>query len=143
MVREGYAWALVKYSTSYVQGEAEARALHIGIGQGKAEPAWEFREYRWAGAEVYALKGCAIKGNVTAHGRTYHMPVEPLVRQDPDRRGEGQALLLLGGRGAGRRLAPGRRSLTKHLQYNDKARRFFGFTVPEGRPASLPLAFEG
>jgi hypothetical protein len=77
MVREGYAWDFVKYSTSYVQGEAEARALHIGIGQGKAEPAWEFREHRWAGAEVYALKGCAIKGNVTAHGRTYHMPVEP------------------------------------------------------------------
>jgi hypothetical protein len=66
-----------------------------------------------------------------------------LVRQDPDRRGEGQALLLLGGRGAGRRLAPGRGSLTKHLQCKDKARRFLEFTVPEGRPASLPFAFEG
>ena len=57
MVREGYAWALVKYSTSYVQGEAEARALHIGIWQGKAEPAWEFRAHRWAGAEAGCAKG--------------------------------------------------------------------------------------
>ena len=54
MVREGYAWAFVKYSTSYVQEEAEARALHIGIWQGKAEPAWEFREHRWADAELDA-----------------------------------------------------------------------------------------
>jgi hypothetical protein len=77
MVREGYAWAFVKYSTSYVQEEAEARALHIGIWQGKAEPAWEFREHRWAGAEQDAPKGCAIKGNVTAHGRIYHMPWSP------------------------------------------------------------------
>jgi endonuclease YncB( thermonuclease family) len=77
MVREGYAWAFVKYSTSYVQEEAEARALHIGIWQGKAEPAWEFRAHRWAGAEQDAPKGCAIKGNVTAHGRIYHMPWSP------------------------------------------------------------------
>jgi endonuclease YncB( thermonuclease family) len=77
MVREGYAWAFVKYSTSYVQEEAEARALHVGIWQGKAEPAWEFREHRWAGAEQAAPNGCAIKGNVTARGRIYHMPWSP------------------------------------------------------------------
>ncbi len=77
MVREGYAWAFVKYSTSYVQEEAEARALHLGIWQGEAQPAWEFREHRWAGAEQAAPNGCAIKGNVTAHGRIYHMPWSP------------------------------------------------------------------
>ena len=77
MVRQGWAWAFVRYSTSYVQEEAEARALHIGIWQGKAEPAWEFRAHRWAGAEQDAPKGCAIKGNVTAHGRIYHMPWSP------------------------------------------------------------------
>jgi endonuclease YncB( thermonuclease family) len=77
MVREGYAWAFVKYSTSYVQEEAEARSLHVGIWQGKAEPAWEFREHRWAGAEQASPNGCAIKGNVTARGRIYHMPWRP------------------------------------------------------------------
>ncbi len=77
MVRQGYAWAFVKYSTSYVAEEAEARALRIGIWQGEAEPAWEFREHRWAGAEEAAPNGCAIKGNVTEHGHIYHMPWSP------------------------------------------------------------------
>jgi endonuclease YncB( thermonuclease family) len=77
MVREGYAWAFIRYSTSYVQEEAEARALRVGIWQGEAEPAWEFRAHRWAGAEQAAPNGCAIKGNVTAHGRIYHMPWSP------------------------------------------------------------------
>jgi endonuclease YncB( thermonuclease family) len=81
MVREGFAWAFVKYSTSYVQEEAEARALHLGIWQGEAEPAWEFRAHRWAGAEQAAPNGCAIKGNVTAHGRIYHMPWSPWYGQ--------------------------------------------------------------
>ncbi len=77
MVRAGYAWAFVKYSTSYVEEEAEARALRAGIWQGEAQPAWEFREHRWAGAEAAAPNGCAIKGNVTEHGRIYHMPWSP------------------------------------------------------------------
>ena len=42
-----------------------------------AEPAWLFREKHWAGAEQAAPKGCAIKGNVTAHGHIYHMPWSP------------------------------------------------------------------
>ena len=33
MVRQGYAWAFVKYSTDYVGEEAEARAAHGGIWQ--------------------------------------------------------------------------------------------------------------
>jgi endonuclease YncB( thermonuclease family) len=77
MVREGFAWAFVKYATSYVQEEAEARAMHVGIWQGEAELAWEFRAHRWAGVEQSAPNGCVIKGNVTAHGRIYHMPWSP------------------------------------------------------------------
>jgi endonuclease YncB( thermonuclease family) len=77
MVREGYAWAFVKYSKTYLQQESEARALHVGIWQGDAEPAWVYREKRWAGAEQTAPKGCAIKGNVTNHGHIYHMPWSP------------------------------------------------------------------
>ena len=77
MVREGFAWAFVKYSQSYVQQEAEARVARVGIWQGDAEPAWVYREKRWAGAEQTAPNGCAIKGNVTGHGHIYHMPWSP------------------------------------------------------------------
>jgi endonuclease YncB( thermonuclease family) len=77
MVRDGMAWAFVKYSTSYVAEEALARAQRVGIWQGAAEPAWEFRHKRWAGAEVAAPSGCAIKGNVSARGHVYHLPWSP------------------------------------------------------------------
>ncbi len=77
IVREGLAWAFVKYSQTYVQQETEARAQRIGIWQGEAEPAWVYREKRWAGAEQAAPQGCAIKGNVTEHGHIYHMPWGP------------------------------------------------------------------
>jgi endonuclease YncB( thermonuclease family) len=81
MVREGYAWAFVKYSQAYVAEEATARSEGIGIWQGDAMPAWEFRARRWAAAEGAAPEGCAIKGNVTRNGRIYHMPWSPWYPQ--------------------------------------------------------------
>jgi endonuclease YncB( thermonuclease family) len=81
MVRQGYAWAFVKYSKSYVGEEAQARAEGLGIWQGEAMPAWEFRARRWAVAESDAPHGCAIKGNVTKNGRIYHMPWSPWYPQ--------------------------------------------------------------
>lgn len=77
MVRQGLAWAFVRYSRSYVQEEAQARAEGVGIWQGEAMPAWEYRASRWASAEGHAPEGCAIKGNVTRNGRIYHMPWSP------------------------------------------------------------------
>jgi endonuclease YncB( thermonuclease family) len=77
MVRTGLAWAFVKYSTTYVEAEAEARALKVGIWQSETEPAWAYREKRWQTAETAAPNGCAIKGNVTANGQIYHMPWSP------------------------------------------------------------------
>lgn len=77
MVRSGYAWAFVKYSTRYVAEEAEARKAKAGIWQGEAEPAWVYREKTWDVAEPAAPSGCAIKGNVTANGHIYHMPWSP------------------------------------------------------------------
>ncbi len=81
MVRQGYAWAFVKYSQSYVREEAQARAEGLGIWQGEAQPAWEYRARRWAAAEQQAPEGCAIKGNVTKNGRIYHMPWSPWYGQ--------------------------------------------------------------
>jgi endonuclease YncB( thermonuclease family) len=74
MVRAGLAWAFVKYSDTYVAEEAEARAARAGIWAAEAEPAWLYRERRWASANGAAPNGCAIKGNVTERGRIYHLP---------------------------------------------------------------------
>jgi endonuclease YncB( thermonuclease family) len=88
MVRQGYAWAFVKYSSAYVKEEAAAKAESLGIWQGEAVPAWEFRASRWATAEHAAPEGCAIKGNVTRNGRIYHMPWSPWyaqIKMEPDK----------------------------------------------------------
>jgi endonuclease YncB( thermonuclease family) len=88
MVRRGYAWAFVKYSTSYVSVEAEAKASKAGVWQGDAQPPWEFRHSRWSSVETNAPSGCAIKGNVTKNGRIYHMPWSPWYDQikiEPDK----------------------------------------------------------
>jgi endonuclease YncB( thermonuclease family) len=81
MVRQGHAWAFVKYSASYVKEEAEARSGKLGIWEGEAMPAWEYRAQRWASVEEKAPDGCAIKGNITARGKIYHMPWSPWYAQ--------------------------------------------------------------
>jgi endonuclease YncB( thermonuclease family) len=75
MVRQGFAWAFVKYSGDYVEVEKEARAAKRGIFQAPTQPAWDFRKARWQVAATDAPAGCAIKGNVNAKGeRIYHLP---------------------------------------------------------------------
>lgn len=91
MVRQGLAWAFVRYSSDYVALEQEARAARRGIWQAQTQPAWEFRAAKWQAAEgasgVEAPAGCTIKGNVTWKGeRIYHLPWSPwyaAVRMDP------------------------------------------------------------
>lgn len=79
MVRSGLAWAFVKYSTRYVALEAEARERKVGIWQGEAVPAWQYRAQRWAAADLEGDQpaGCVIKGNITRIGHIYHMPWSP------------------------------------------------------------------
>ena len=77
LVRQGLAWAFVKYTTEYVRIEDAARARALGIWQGPAEPAWKFRETRWLAANRTAPNGCPIKGNITSSGRIYHTPWSP------------------------------------------------------------------
>jgi endonuclease YncB( thermonuclease family) len=74
MVKRGLAWAFIKYSRHYVVQEATARQVGIGIWQGSAVPAWEYRAQRWVVVAEAAPEGCAIKGNVSSAGLIYHMP---------------------------------------------------------------------
>ena len=77
MIKSGMAWAFVKYSTRYLADEADAQAAHLGVWQGHSEAPWDYRSKRWQSAEVKSPDGCAIKGNVSAKGRIYHMPWNP------------------------------------------------------------------
>lgn len=81
IVQQGMAWAFVKYSKTYLSQESAARAAKVGIWQGTAEAPWVFREQKWQTAEVAAPKGCAIKGNITGHGKIYHVPWGEWYRQ--------------------------------------------------------------
>lgn len=78
MVRNGFAWAFVKYSTRLVEVEADARAAKRGIWQGAAIPAWQWRAERWRAAEgekrAEGETQCLIKGNITRNGNIYHLP---------------------------------------------------------------------
>lgn len=77
MVRNGLAWAFVKYTTRFAGLEADARARKVGIWRSEAKPAWVWRAERWAAAASErsdAPAGCVIKGNVTRNGHIYHMP---------------------------------------------------------------------
>ncbi len=88
LVRQGLAFAFVRYSRSYVGQEAQARAAKIGIWSGTAQAPWDYRAERWQMAEVGTPTGCPIKGNVTANGRIYHMPWSPWygrVKMDGDK----------------------------------------------------------
>lgn len=44
MVRDGYAWAFVRYSGDYVDQEARATAARAGVHGHGCAPAWEWRQ---------------------------------------------------------------------------------------------------
>ncbi len=107
MVRQGYAWAFVKYSSSYVKEEAAARAGQRGIWQAPTAPAWDYRQRHWD------TRRNAGPGRLRHQGQHHqerpHLPhaLEPLVRPDQHGAGQGQALVLQRGRSRRRRLAAG------------------------------------
>ena len=46
LVREGFAWAFMRYSSDYVGAEREAKAAKLGVHAHGCEPAWEWRAQR-------------------------------------------------------------------------------------------------
>jgi endonuclease YncB( thermonuclease family) len=79
MIREGFAWAFVRYSADYAGLEEEARAARIGIWQGPSEAPWDYRDNRWnRAAAASPAAGCPIKGNISRSGKKiYHTPWSP------------------------------------------------------------------
>jgi len=69
LIDRGLAWAFTKYSDLYVEQEKTARVLKLGIWNGEAQPAWEFRAAKWKVAEQNSPKGCPIKGNISKNGK--------------------------------------------------------------------------
>ncbi|QDL92054.1 thermonuclease family protein [Paroceanicella profunda] len=87
MVRQGMAWAYLRYSQDYAAEEAGARSRGDGVWQAPTEAPWDYRAHRHTGgsgaaaaapsAETAARttrRACPIKGNISAAGRIYHVP---------------------------------------------------------------------
>ena len=81
MVRQGMAWAFLRYSVAYEAVEAQARAARIGIWQSAAQPPWEYREEQWAKAQSSEDADCLVKGNISDRGRIYHTPWSPYFKR--------------------------------------------------------------
>ena len=43
LVREGLAWAFMRYSSDYIGAERQAKAAKLGVHAHGCEPAWEWR----------------------------------------------------------------------------------------------------
>ena len=75
MVRNGWAFAFVKYSDRYTADQDAAQLVKAGFWAGSFIKPWE-----WRLGEVQAAqdtRDCAIKGNVNREGeRIYHMPFQ-------------------------------------------------------------------
>lgn len=88
LVRDGVAFAYRRYSTAYVQDEAEARRAGRGLWAGEVALPETFRHA--VPSQQQSVAGCAIKGNISDSGRIYHRPGQhdyDAVRID-ERRGE-------------------------------------------------------
>jgi endonuclease YncB( thermonuclease family) len=75
MVKEGHAWAFVKFSSDYSDSQELARSRGVGIWSARCQEPWVFRQKRWtANVPKAPDKTCLIKGNISENGYIYHMP---------------------------------------------------------------------
>jgi endonuclease YncB( thermonuclease family) len=74
LVREGLAEAYRRYSLDYVDAEKAAFFAGRGIWRGRVEAPEAYRSGLADPAPRQAGRGCAIKGNISANGRIYHLP---------------------------------------------------------------------
>lgn len=74
LVSRGMARAYRRYSDAYAAQEGAARAAGQGLWAGAWDAPSQVRHGRLAGVAPGAGRGCAIKGNISANGRLYHLP---------------------------------------------------------------------
>lgn len=74
LVSGGMAWAYRRYALDYTAQEAAARAVGRGVWQGAAVRPEAARAQMRLAARTGGETGCAIKGNISAGGRIYHLP---------------------------------------------------------------------
>jgi endonuclease YncB( thermonuclease family) len=77
LVRDGVAFAYLKYSQRYLADEKQAAVAGAGLWQGRAARPEDFRAEAAAALQASAAAvpgGCAIKGNISASGQIYHLP---------------------------------------------------------------------
>ena len=78
LVKEGLAWAFVRYSADYIDLEDGPRKIGAGVWQADTTAAWDWRASAWERAVAEAPDGCPIKGNINRAGeRIYHTPWSP------------------------------------------------------------------
>ena len=108
MVREGFAWAFVKYSQTYVKQEAEARVAARRHLAGRRRAGLGLSREALGRRRAGSAQG--LRDQRQRHRSRAHLShaVEPLVRQGQGRGGEGRALVLQRGGGHFRRMAGSR-----------------------------------
>ena len=73
LVRDGLAEAFRRYSLDYVGAEEVAIGEGMGLWRGRVQAPAAFRAVRYA-PQPAPDANCAIKGNISANGRIYHLP---------------------------------------------------------------------
>ncbi len=76
IVSQGLAFAYPQYSDRYVTAEISARTSDAGLWTFATQTPAVYRITRIAGRRA-PDPGCAIKGNISANGRIYHLPDSP------------------------------------------------------------------
>jgi endonuclease YncB( thermonuclease family) len=74
LVRGGHVFLTRLASAPLVAEESDAKKSKLGLWQGAHETPEAWRQKAWERAKTKTTDGCAIKGQVTALGRTYLMP---------------------------------------------------------------------
>lgn len=77
LVRNGNAWAFLKFSNDFEAVEAVARQQKLGVWQATTETPWDYRAKKWEVGIQISPEGCPIKGNISKNGRIYHTPWSP------------------------------------------------------------------
>ncbi len=92
MVREGWAFAFVRYSDQFAGEQDQAEASNLGLWAGTFDYPWDWRSGVALAATGSGENGeCVIKGNISSSGeRIYHMPFQQFYGRTRISEGKGE-----------------------------------------------------